>query len=261
MLLESWCSLLTLDFYLEICRAVDCLPETEEEQVSLALNESIYFDLTALPSIVNRSKERNKDGDRDRDRNKSGHRNDPQSFFFSKHSAPAFTHHMYKDGFSPPVTSLWKKTKGDLVSGSILNSFIHRSMIESKEIESMSCLLEETRRSVEDLQAILLLQFARIASTDTPPHSPNFHTRSILSLRYNSTNVTVFDGIYLYTNCIDPSSPPFYSVISSLSLFPILFHSFSLTITSFNLICSSCNSSKLFFLFLNSIHFFQFHQS
>jgi hypothetical protein len=157
MSIESWCSLLTLDPYSEICRTLGCSPETEEEQVALALNQSIRFDSTVVSSTMSSNSISNRDSDRDRDID-----------FLQFSNLPCKSHSIHRQtqrgGFAPPVSALWEKTKGDLVSSSILNPYLLRSVLKSEELESLSCVLVKTRRSVRDFQAVLLLQLARIAA-------------------------------------------------------------------------------------------------
>ena len=69
MSLESWCCLLTGDFYSEICRAVGCSVETEEEQVSIALNQSIIFDSTGtVQSVMSRDRENKEVREKEREK-------------------------------------------------------------------------------------------------------------------------------------------------------------------------------------------------
>lgn len=155
MSLESWCSLLTLDPFIEICRTLGCSPETEDEQVAIALNQSIHFDSSVVPSTMSSEGDRNLD-------------------FLQISDSPCRSNSSIplrpqRDGFAPPVSALWEKTKGDLVSSSILNPYLLRSVLKSEELESMYCLLVETRRSVRDMQAVLLLQLAQIAAAHGPP--------------------------------------------------------------------------------------------
>jgi hypothetical protein len=144
---------------LEICRTLGCLPETEDEQVAVALNQSIQFDSSVLPSTMSSNSDR--DSDRKID-------------FLLLSISPckshsSISHQTQRDGFAPPVSALWEKTKGDLVSSSILNPYLLRSVLKSEELESISCVLIKTRRSVKDLQDVLLLQLAQIAAANSPP--------------------------------------------------------------------------------------------
>lgn len=193
--MESWCSLLTLDPYLEICRTLGCSPETEEEQVALALNQSIHFDSSVVPSTMS------SDTDTDSDRNRG-------IDFLQFSNLPCklrtpIPRHTQRDGFAPPVSALWEKTKGDLVSSSILNPYLLRSVLKSDELESLSFVLVETRRSVRDLQAVLLLQLTQIAAAHGPPslspslssaHShchahPPLHRYLILTLNMSGSQI------------------------------------------------------------------------
>jgi hypothetical protein len=167
--MESWCSLLTLDPYLEICRTLGCLPETEEEQVAVALNQSIHFESSVVSSTMS------SDRVRDSDRNIVSLQFSISPPYRSHSSMPRQTQ---RDGFAPPVSSLWEKTKGDLVSSSILNPYLLRSVLKSEELESLSCVIVKTRRSVRDLQAVLHLQLAQIAAAHGRPLSPSLSLSS-----------------------------------------------------------------------------------
>ena len=181
MSLESWCCLLTVDFYSEICRAVGCSIETEEEQVSIALNQSIIFDSTGtVQSVMTRDKEREEIREEEKEKEKEKYIlqscTSPNRYASTSTSAStsAFNlphYHLKDPGFVPPVSSLWYKSKGDLVSSSILNPYLLRSLVNSEELESISSLFVAARRSVKDLQAILLLQLSRIALTDSSSSS------------------------------------------------------------------------------------------
>ena len=200
MSLESWCCLLTLDFYLEICHVVGCSVETEEEQVSRALSQSIIFNSDAVAHSVTsrdreneevREKEKVNEMETEKEKEKvrvsyvSQSFTSPNRYVSTSTSTSSSTstsnlpHYNLKDpGSVPPISSLWDKTKGDLVSSSILNPYLKRSLVKSEELESISSLFVEARRSVKDLQAVLLLQLARIALTDSSPSPSSFSSPS-----------------------------------------------------------------------------------
>lgn len=141
MTLDSWCSVLVPDLYLSICETFHCSPETDEEQVSLAMGQSLLFQPSALSS-----------GTFDPNRTRSS----------VDYPTPLT---LTRDGaHSPAVSTLWNRSAGDAVSGSVLAPYRDRRTVKSNELEAAAPTLADTRRGIKDLQIILMYELSRIAA-------------------------------------------------------------------------------------------------
>lgn len=144
MSLDSWCSLLAPDLYQQMCTSLGCAPESEEEQVSSAMRESLQF-------VSKSSKNSKNNGNSGNESNMSM---SVQSMYDSRNQGSR----------SPAVSSLWRQSTGDMVSDSLLTPVKERNRIKLYEADIATPTLRDTRRGVRDLQLILTLELARVAA-------------------------------------------------------------------------------------------------
>jgi hypothetical protein len=135
MNLDSWCSLLTPDLYLLICKSLGCAPEAEEEQMAIAIRESLQASTKSLSNST------------------SFRSGTPSSL--GRHN-PNSTH--------LAVSSLWRNTVGDQVSESLLTPIRQKTKTKFFELEEVAPSLRDAQRGVRDLQTIMSFEIARIAA-------------------------------------------------------------------------------------------------
>lgn len=157
MNLDSWCSILTPDLYILICKSLGCAPEEENELVASAIRESLLSSSSSISLFSTR--------------------NNTQSIQSSYSSNNRNTYRMNSTNshdnnthFSA-VSSHLRQSISDQISDSVLTPIKTRKEQKYFELENATPLLGQTQRGVRDLQTILAYELARIATIGSSTQS------------------------------------------------------------------------------------------